>query len=387
MRHADEYPLNEGSISGSDGLSLPIAAYEDLFQESHAAHSTALYSRYRNRPYLVGPLARLNLNLDRLPPPVRRNLERSGVPFPSRNMFHSIVARAVEMHFALLEALRVMDDYRLPDAPRVEVAPRAGVGYGCTEAPRGMLWQRWETNDQGEILELPHRSAHLARTRREWRTTCATGSRLWGWMPPRTRCASAARRCCATTTRASRAPPTSCASRCIVAEPDAGCRLRIVGIGSPFGADRLGWDVIDMASAGPLPDGVEAVRCAQPFERTARADAWRRVGVPGGCAGRRAARHGGALHPRRTAGSGCVGVQPRAFGGPGAGSGRGPGRVAALAADIRARHRRRACGRCRPGSRGGAAALRRRAARGDRGANSMMRRSDGGRVGPRETGR
>ena len=166
VRHADEYPLNEGSISGSDGLSLPVAAYEDLFQESHAAHSTALYSRYRNRPYLVGPLARLNLNLDRLPPPVRRNLERSGVPFPSRNMFHSIVARAVEMHFAVLEALRVMDDYRLPDAARVEVAPRAGVGYGCTEAPRGMLWQRWETNDQGEILScriVPPTSQNQAR--------------------------------------------------------------------------------------------------------------------------------------------------------------------------------------------------------------------------------
>ena len=50
-----------------------------------------------------------------------------------------------------------------------------------------------------------------------------------------------------------------------MAEPDAGCRLRIVGIGSPFGADRLGWDVIDMAGSGPLPDGVEAVRCANPL--------------------------------------------------------------------------------------------------------------------------
>jgi coenzyme F420-reducing hydrogenase alpha subunit len=172
VRHPNEYPLNEGTIAGSDGLSLPIAAYEALFEESHVAHSTALYSRYRGQPYLVGPLARVNLNLDRLPPPVRRNLERSGVPFPSHNMFHSIVARAVEMHFALVEALRIMDDYRVPDAPRVEVRPGAGIGYGCTEAPRGMLWQRWETNDRGEILScriVPPTSQNQARMEEDLR--------------------------------------------------------------------------------------------------------------------------------------------------------------------------------------------------------------------------
>jgi coenzyme F420-reducing hydrogenase alpha subunit len=182
VRHANEYPLNEGTIAGSDGLSLPIAAYEDLFAESHVAHSTALYSHYRGKPYLVGPLARLNLNLDRLPPAVRRNLERTGVPFPSHNMFHSIVARAVEMHFALVEALRIMDDYRMPDAPRVAVTPRAGVGYGCTEAPRGMLWQRWETNDRGEVVScriVPPTSQNQARMEddlRHWVETLGVDS-------------------------------------------------------------------------------------------------------------------------------------------------------------------------------------------------------------------
>lgn len=151
LRHGQEYPFNEGRLVASDGLDIPIDAYEEHFTEEHLAHSTALHGRYHGSPYLVGPLARVNLNWDRLPAQVRGNAERAGVVFPSDNMFHSIIARAIEVHFALVEALRVLDDYALPDRPYVEAPPRAGVGFGCTEAPRGMLWQRWETDGEGRI--------------------------------------------------------------------------------------------------------------------------------------------------------------------------------------------------------------------------------------------
>jgi coenzyme F420-reducing hydrogenase alpha subunit len=67
-------------------------------------------------------------------------------------MFHSIVARAVEVHFALLEALRLLEAYEVPDSPYVEVTPQAGTGYGCTEAPRGMLWHTWTLNERGEVV-------------------------------------------------------------------------------------------------------------------------------------------------------------------------------------------------------------------------------------------
>jgi coenzyme F420-reducing hydrogenase alpha subunit len=172
LRHPTEYPLNEGRIVASDGLDIPIAEYPAHFAESHVAHSTALYSHYRGQAYLVGPLARLNLNLDQLPAPVRRNLVRTGVPFPSSNMFHSIVARAVEVHYALLEALRIMDDYHVPEAPRAEVRLRAGVGFGCTEAPRGLLWHQWETGADGRVTGcriVPPTSQNQARIEEDLR--------------------------------------------------------------------------------------------------------------------------------------------------------------------------------------------------------------------------
>ncbi len=154
--HPCEYPFNEGRLISSDGLNLAIADYEQYFTELHVPHSTALHSTLRNaqgveQSYLVGPLARVNLNYAQLPAAVRFNLERTAVRFPSHNVFHSIVARAVEIHFALVESLRILENYSVPASPYVDVTPRAGVGYGCTEAPRGMLWQKWQFNERGEV--------------------------------------------------------------------------------------------------------------------------------------------------------------------------------------------------------------------------------------------
>ena len=59
----------------------------------------------------------------------------------------------MELVFAAEEALRLIAEYEPPDPPFVEVVPRAGVGYGCSEAPRGICWHRYELDDEGTILD------------------------------------------------------------------------------------------------------------------------------------------------------------------------------------------------------------------------------------------
>ena len=61
--------------------------------------------------------------------------------------------RAIEILHACDEALRLIDDYELPDIPAVEMSQRAGGGYGCTEAPRGMLFHRYRLDEEGVILD------------------------------------------------------------------------------------------------------------------------------------------------------------------------------------------------------------------------------------------
>jgi len=174
LRHRAEYPMVEGQIVSNQGLDIGIDDYEEHFEEFHAPYSTALHSLLHGKPYLVGPLARLNLNLERLPATVRDVAGGTRIHFPSRNVFHSIVARAIEACFALEEAIRLLASYRLPDTPFVQVNPRAGVGIGCTEAPRGILWHRYETDDAGQIIRariVPPTSQNQARIEEDLRAS------------------------------------------------------------------------------------------------------------------------------------------------------------------------------------------------------------------------
>ena len=165
LRHPDEYPMNEGRIVSDRGLDLGAELFETRFHETQVPHSTALHAALDGAPYLVGPLARLNLNVDRLSPPVAAAIDRIGLRLPSRNMFHSIVARAAEILLALHEARRVLADYTAPD-PAGPVTPRAGSAAWATEAPRGLLWHRYETDSAGAIRSariVPPTSQNLAR--------------------------------------------------------------------------------------------------------------------------------------------------------------------------------------------------------------------------------
>jgi coenzyme F420-reducing hydrogenase alpha subunit len=153
LRHPAEYPMNAGRIVSNDGLDLSAAEWPTTFQESQVAWSHALQSRDRvGRPYLLGPAARIALNAERLHPVARRALEATGLAEAIRvNPFRSIVARAVELVDATVEALEIVEAYAPPSAARVAWQPRAGLAAWATEAPRGLLFHEYELDDAGLV--------------------------------------------------------------------------------------------------------------------------------------------------------------------------------------------------------------------------------------------
>ena len=70
-----------------------------------------------------------------------------------RNPFRSIVVRSLELVYACDEALRLIAAYEAPEIAAVPVEPRAGTGFGCTEAPRGICWHRYRLDTDGAIVE------------------------------------------------------------------------------------------------------------------------------------------------------------------------------------------------------------------------------------------
>ncbi|HTW76474.1 MAG TPA: Ni/Fe hydrogenase subunit alpha [Thermoplasmata archaeon] len=156
LRHPSEYPMNEGAVVSSRGLHLDPDAFEDEFREEQVPHSNALHSVRRDGgSYLVGPLARFALNRDRLPPRAARLAREAGLGPEVRNPFQSIVVRAIEIVIACEEAIAIIDRYRPPAAPSVDLPhPTEGaVGRAITEAPRGMLYHRYRLGAEGTIAE------------------------------------------------------------------------------------------------------------------------------------------------------------------------------------------------------------------------------------------
>jgi coenzyme F420-reducing hydrogenase alpha subunit len=150
----ETYPIDLGRIVSDRGLDISPAEFNAYVVEEHVEHSNALHARIRERgSYLTGPLARYNLFAERLSPLAREAARDAELGERCVNPFQSIVVRSVEILYALDEALAIIDRYEQPDRPAIEVVPRHGVGHGATEAPRGMLYHRYEIDEAGTILD------------------------------------------------------------------------------------------------------------------------------------------------------------------------------------------------------------------------------------------
>ena len=182
LAQPDEYPLERGRLRSTEGLDISAAEFDEHFVEEQVEHSTALHARVRARgSYLTGPLARYALNSPQLSPLARNAAAEAGLGDSVGNPFRSIVVRAVEVLFAFDEALRIIESYEEPDRPAVEAEPRAGVGHGWTEAPRGTLYHSYRLDDEGRITAatiVPPTSQNQRRMEEDLRDFVASYAHL-----------------------------------------------------------------------------------------------------------------------------------------------------------------------------------------------------------------
>lgn len=154
LQHASEYPFNEGRLISNRGLDISAHEFDAYFAEEHVAHSNALHCGLKERgAYFTGPLARYNLNFDQLSPLAQEAAHDAGLQPHCHNIFQSIIIRSIEILYACDEALRLIAEYEMPEAPAIEVRPHAATGYAATEAPRGTLYHRYSMDEAGLITD------------------------------------------------------------------------------------------------------------------------------------------------------------------------------------------------------------------------------------------
>jgi sulfhydrogenase subunit alpha len=150
--HPEEYGIIRGEIWSSKGSKLPVSEYETRYLEEHVRHSNALHGHTTDGgTYIVGPLARLNLNHEQLLPEAKKTLQEAGIKLPITNPYKSLIARAVELVQAFEEAVQLVGDYDPTGSAHVDLKLKAGEGAGSSEAPRGLLYHRYKVDDKGLI--------------------------------------------------------------------------------------------------------------------------------------------------------------------------------------------------------------------------------------------
>jgi coenzyme F420-reducing hydrogenase alpha subunit len=153
LHHPDEYAVINGEVWSSRGSHLSVAEYETRYIEEHVRHSNALHSHTNaGGHYLVGPLARLNLNHAQLMPSAQQALQDNQIKLPISNPYKSLIARAVELVQFYEEAIALIKAYDPTGPAHLELKLNAGEGAGASEAPRGLLYHRYKIDDQGRIL-------------------------------------------------------------------------------------------------------------------------------------------------------------------------------------------------------------------------------------------
>jgi len=163
-----EYPMNYGLVISNSGLKIEMDQFLALISEFQLPYSNALFSGIRDgeaiKPYIVGPIARLNLNYKYIPHEIKSAMKEAGIYLPLNSIYQSIIARTIEVSFAFYEAMRLIKDYEEPENTPYEYKPIHGKTVWITEAPRGMLIHVYELNEKGCIKEarlIPPTSQNL----------------------------------------------------------------------------------------------------------------------------------------------------------------------------------------------------------------------------------
>lgn len=150
----NEYAIYEGDLMTSGGVRIPREKFEHQIEEVEIPYSISKRARYQGKSYLVGPLARLNLNRQKLNP-VAKKILQSWPAFPSTNTFFNPFAQVVEVVHCLEEIQKLLGQaVKSHWQPKnVSYKIKAGRGVGYMEAPRGTLYHYYELDRNGKIVK------------------------------------------------------------------------------------------------------------------------------------------------------------------------------------------------------------------------------------------
>jgi sulfhydrogenase subunit alpha len=146
-----DFSFLEGTIKSSQGLMIPEAHYWEHLQRVIIPYSQAAGFELEGKDFMVGALARMNLNRDKLHRETRRDLAKYIRMFPSENIYHNNLAQAIEIMHCIDHSIEILENTEFKNEPKTEFKIKEGRGVGVIEAPRGTLYYAISLDKEGKI--------------------------------------------------------------------------------------------------------------------------------------------------------------------------------------------------------------------------------------------
>jgi sulfhydrogenase subunit alpha len=143
-------------ILTSDGIRRPISEFRNICHEKVVSHSTAKQSLYNSKPFMVGALARVNLNWKYLTGKAKEAQEKLMPNLPSHNTMHNNSAQMIELVHSIERSQQLIkflfeEGFGHEEPLKYEI--HAGNGVGAIEVPRGTLYHYYEFDNTGKIVD------------------------------------------------------------------------------------------------------------------------------------------------------------------------------------------------------------------------------------------
>lgn len=152
-----EYAIYDGDVVSSRGLTIPVSKFEENFSELQKQQEVIKRVEHGGKSYMVGAIARININRDKLRERAFEYLSSLGWEFPSYNPFHNILAQMTEVIHSIEQSERLIKELLHADLEQVitkNYQTKSGAGVAAVEAPRGTLYYHVEVDDKGYIKNV-----------------------------------------------------------------------------------------------------------------------------------------------------------------------------------------------------------------------------------------
>jgi len=143
-----DYNYLTGNIASSDGINIPPEQYRSQLKHVSLPYSQASAYTYKNTSYMVGALARLNLNKTSLSSTTQKDIPQTLKLFPSHNVYHNNLAQAIEILNAIDDSLAILKTTTFKPESLLKPTQTSGEGFGIIEAPRGILYHHLTIDNQ-----------------------------------------------------------------------------------------------------------------------------------------------------------------------------------------------------------------------------------------------